>query len=452
MALTHFVKRLIGHSGSAANTPKVKLKVIPRDQHEVSRNDMSHNALKVLYRLRKGGYQSFLVGGGVRDLLLKVPPKDFDLATDATPDQVHRLFRNCRLIGRRFRLAHILFGREIIEVATFRAGQDDDAVGAGDRHVEGGMIVRDNIYGNIGDDVLRRDFTINALYYNIDDFSIWDYVDGMADIKARRLRMIGDPETRFREDPVRMLRAVRFATKLSFNIDKATAAPIPKMAGLLAEIPAARLFEEVLKLFMSGHAEDNLDRLWTFGLLEQLFPQTVHSMESEQQSGAREMLMTAMRNTDQHIAAGKPVTPAFLFASLLWEPVRQAQERLMADGEDPFPAMQKAGDQVVLDQLDATSLPKRFGIPMREIWQMQLRLDRGRGRGAMKLMSHPRFRAAYDFLLLRAVQVPALQEQCEWWTSIQEMAPEEALQASRQGDAPRRRRGRRRPRRKNTEE
>ena len=242
---------------SIVTTP-FTVRVIPRDQHTISRRDISPNALRVLYRLRESGFGAYLVGGAVRDLLVGGRPKDFDVATDATPEQVKQLFRNCRLIGRRFRLAHVVFGREIIEVATFRANSDD---GSGDREVENGMLVRDNVYGSIEDDAVRRDFTCNALYYAIEDFSVRDYTGGFEDVLERRMKLIGDPEQRYREDPVRMLRAVRLAAKLNFEIDAATAEPIPRLASLLGEAAPARLFEEVLKLFLSGHGVASFEGL-----------------------------------------------------------------------------------------------------------------------------------------------------------------------------------------------
>src|SRR5690606_33324797 len=257
---------------STDTQPRPSPKIIPRAEHPISRANISSNALKVLYRLKNAGYSAFIVGGGVRDLLLGRHPKDFDVVTDALPEEVDRLFRNCRLIGRRFRLAHVRFGRDVVEVATFRAtgnGEDDARL-----HDETGRILRDNVYGTIDEDVWRRDFTVNALYYNIADFTLWDYTTGLEDIKSRTLRLIGDPETRYREDPVRMLRAVRLAAKLDFTIAPGTAEPIPRLAPLLADVPPARLFDEVLKLFQSGHAVRSFDLLREHGLFGYLFPRT----------------------------------------------------------------------------------------------------------------------------------------------------------------------------------
>lgn len=419
--------------------------IIPRPEHNISRANISENATKVLYRLKAAGYQSYLVGGGVRDLLLGREPKDFDVATDATPEQVKEVFRNCRLIGRRFRLAHVHFGREIIEVATFRSMQD--ASEPGDRETENGMLVRDNIYGTIEEDALRRDFTINALYYNIEDFSVVDYAGGMEDLQSGVLRLLGDPDTRYREDPVRMLRAVRFAAKLGFMINPSCEKPLFEMGSLLQSVPAARLFEEVLKLFMAGVALHSFEKLRHYGLFAELFPETERCLSHEDHEFPITFVTRGMQNTDARIREGKPVTPAFLFAVLLWEPVRQLFERLRAAGEPPLPAMQQAGTDILMDQLQRVSIPKRFSIPMREIWNLQHRFEQRAGKRPYRLMTHPRFRAAYDFLLLRAEAGEVDRELADWWTAFQERDEEERNQMVRQanssGDKPRKRRRRR---------
>ena len=292
------------------------LRLVPRDQHPISRKDISPNALRVLYRLRDAGFSGYLVGGAVRDLLVGGHPKDFDVATDATPEEVKALFRNCRLIGRRFRLAHVVFGREIIEVATFRANSDD---GSGDRELhEGGRLLRDNVYGSIEEDAIRRDFTANALYYAIEDFSVRDYTGGFEDVQNGLMRLIGDPETRYREDPVRMLRAARLAAKLGFEIEAGTAEPIPRLAPLLRESAPARLFEECLKLFLSGHAVASFHALEQHGLLPALLPESAAAMAANRSGALRKMLLEGLRGTDQRVAEGEPVSPAFLFALLLW--------------------------------------------------------------------------------------------------------------------------------------
>jgi len=420
--------------------------VISRSEHPISRANISPNALKVLYRLKDAGYQGHLVGGGVRDLLLGREPKDFDIATDAHPDDVRRLFGNCRLIGRRFRLAHVLFGQEVIEVATFRALHDGGEEAGHARHVDDeGRIVRDNVYGTIEEDAFRRDFTVNALYYNIADFSVIDYAGGMDDLKAGMLRLIGDPETRFREDPVRMLRAVRFATKLGFRIHPDTERPIKDLAPLLGDIPPARLFDEMLKLFMGGDALANFEALRHYDLFGQLFPQTEQSLSREQEHFPVTLISRGMENTDLRIQQDKPVTPTFLFAVFLWQPVRERAARLQAEGQHPAQAMQHASSQVIAEQGRVMAIPRRFSLPMREIWMLQLRLELAGGRRSQRVLSHPRFRAAYDFLLLRGAAGEVPMETCEWWTGYQEIQPKpqetDAVQP-----APRKRR-RRRPRR-----
>ena len=518
----------------------------------------------MLYRLREGGFQAFLVGGCVRDLLIGMEPKDFDVATDALPEQVKKLFRNCRLIGRRFRLAHVFFGRETIEVATFRAstapsqgeepladadpedgeapeldsgtdlseldadlddeadeedeGEDDaeqdDAPGAsaeegtrpssprsaaatqpaapappasprrgsfdpfagrrgrGERdrfdeendneHVLGehGRILRDNVYGNIDEDVWRRDFTANALYYNIADFSLWDYVGGAQDIAARRLRLIGDPATRYREDPVRMLRAARFEAKLGFELDPATAEPLDRLKGLLAHVPPARLFDETLKLFLSGHGVRSLDVLRRHGLFAALLPATDDYLSKHPGGLVEQLLIQGLRNTDERASAGKPVTPTYLFALLLYGPIAREIEATPPERWHELHTILNACDRAVRDAQRSMSIPKRFSLGLREMFALQPRLEHPRGRRALRSLEHPRFRAAYDMLLLRAQFGLASPETVDWWTRIQQVNDEERARMAdaiapqggppRQGTSTRRgprrrRRGRRSP-------
>ena len=394
-----------------------KPQIIPRSEHGVSRSDIGENALKVLYRLKNAGYQAYLVGGGVRDILLGLKPKDFDVATDAHPEQVRELFRNCRLIGRRFRLAHVHFGREIIEVSTFRASHNDAVDGEG--HEEDGRIIRDNVYGKLDDDVWRRDFTVNALYYNIEDYSIVDYVGGLEDIKKRQLRLIGIPEDRYQEDPVRMLRAIRFAIKLGFSIHPVSEQPIRKLAPLLEEIPEARLFEEFLKLFMSGQSEKAYQQLREYGLFAKLFPQTEEFLNRGDEF-IHKLLISAFRNTDTRLAEDKPVTPAFLLAALLWVPVRDLANDHEANGLSEMDAIHLASDAVISHQISSTSMPRRFTHMARDMWALQVRLKNIRGKRPLKLLAHQRFRAAYDFLLLRAEAGENVQELASWWTEFQE--------------------------------
>lgn len=394
-----------------------KPQIIPRSEHGVSRSDISENALKVLYRLKNAGYHAYLVGGGVRDILLGLKPKDFDVATDAHPEQVRELFRNCRLIGRRFRLAHVHFGREIIEVSTFRASHNDAVDGEG--HEEDGRIIRDNVYGTLDDDVWRRDFTVNALYYNIEDYSIVDYVGGLEDIKNRQLRLIGIPEDRYREDPVRMLRAIRFSIKLGFSIHPVSEQPIRKLAPLLEEIPEARLFEEFLKLFMSGQSEETYQQLRKYGLFAVLFPQTEKFLNRGDEF-IHKFLISAFRNTDTRLAEDKPVTPAFLLAALLWVPVRDLANDHEGNGLSEMDAIHLASDAVISHQISSTSMPRRFTHMARDMWALQVRLKNIRGKRPLKLLAHQRFRAAYDFLLLRAEAGEDVQELASWWTAFQE--------------------------------
>ncbi len=371
----------------------------------------------MLYRLKGAGFDAYLVGGGVRDLLLGREPKDFDIATNALPEEVKKLFRNCLLIGRRFRLAHVRFERDVIEVATFRGQGDGDS--EDEARTETGRILRDNVYGTVEQDAWRRDFTINALYYNIEDFSVVDFVDGMKDLRAGVLRMIGDPEQRFREDPVRMLRAVRFAARLGFRIHRDTEAAIRAHGHLLEEIPAARLFDESLKLLQTGNGVATFEQLRRYGLFGYLFPQTEACLAQEEHGFPKTLVVRALANTDQRIAEGKSVTPAFLYAALLWEPVRQALAQREVAGEGELQALQEVARDVVDGQLARISLPKRFSLPMREIWAMQPRLKKITGLRPVKLLEHPRFRAAYDFLLLRAEAGDDVGELSRWWTEFQ---------------------------------
>ncbi|GAB3751685.1 polynucleotide adenylyltransferase PcnB [Lysobacter olei] len=399
---------------------------IPRDQHNVSRKDVSPNALRVLYRLREAGFGAYLVGGAVRDLLVGGHPKDFDVATDATPEQVKQLFRNCRLIGRRFRLAHVVFGREIIEVATFRSSADD---GSGDREVhDGGRLLRDNVYGNIEEDAVRRDFTANALYYAIEDFSVRDYVGGFEDVRNKVLRLIGDPETRYREDPVRMLRAVRLAAKLGFEIERDTATPIPALAQLLKEAAPARLFEECLKMFLSGHGVASFEGLERHGLLPALFPETAAALKSNRSGALRRMVLAGLRNTDQRVANDEPVSPAFLFALLLWPAYCRSLIQLQSQGMHTVEAQRRAADRVTVHQLDTIALPRRFSLPMQEIWLLQTRFSQRQRKRVFRLLAHPRFRAAFDFLQLRLAASDEHAADVAFWREAQ-LQPGDALAA-----------------------
>lgn len=393
--------------------------IVPRADHNISRARISDSALKVLYRLKGAGYESYLVGGGVRDLLLEREPKDFDVATIATPEEVQALFHNCRVIGRRFRLAHVQFGRDIVEVATFR-GNRSVVSGGPDEPVDGnGRILRDNTYGTLEEDAFRRDFSINALYYDIRDFSVRDYVGGLADLKAGVLRLIGNPETRYREDPVRMLRAARFSAKLGFRLHPDTEAPIRELAPLLAEIPPARLFEEILKLFLYGFGQQSFARLQQYGLLAHLFPRTAAVLDAASHEREYTFISQALASTDLRVQEGRPVTPAFLFAAMLWEPVHREASDLEAGGTRPTEALRRAANEVIAEEVAHVALPRRFSAPMVEMYQMQARFLQRQGKRPARLLAHPRFRAAYDFLVLRAAAGEVAPELAEWWTGVQ---------------------------------
>ena len=402
---------------------------LSRDEHAVSRANISKNALKVLYRLHEAGYASYLVGGGVRDLLLGQVPKDFDIATDASPEQVKELFDNCRLIGRRFRLAHVVFGRDIIEVATFRAAHTE---GDGGMVGDSGRIMRDNVYGGtLADDAIRRDFTINALYYNIADFSVVDYFGGVEDLAQRKIRLIGSAADRITEDPVRSLRAVRFAAKLDFKLDDDVSRAIADHSSSLADIPPARLFEEVLKLLQSGHGTQSFAQLRKHNLLQYLFPMTAERLRDNDEYLER-LIAIALQNTDTRILNDQPVTPAFIYAVMLWSDIVEASDRYGAGGMPAVPAMYAAADEIIPRQLAATALPRRFSMPMREIWALQPSLYKTRGKRAMRLLGNPRFRAAYDFLCLRSDAGEDLSSFCRVWEKMQELPEgQELLQSAK---------------------
>jgi len=423
------------------------LRVIPRDDHWVSRKDISNSALKVMARLREQGHQAYLVGGAVRDLLLGGHPKDFDVATDATPEQVNALFRNSRIIGRRFRIVHVRFGREIIEVTTFRGHHDGDGAKAETvKQSSQGRLLRDNVYGTLEEDAVRRDLTVNALYYDAGRFVVLDQVNGLHDLEARQIRVIGDPEQRYREDPVRMLRTLRFAAKLDFSVEEHSAEPIPRLAGLLDDIPPARLFDEFGKLFLAGKARRTLELLIEYGVFEHLFPETAWLREGSDFYAA--LLDAAMANTDERVRQDKPVTPAFILAALLWPAVCERRSMLERGGDKPVPAMHAAGQQVVFEACRRIAIPRRFSLPMREIWELQLRLERPTGRRAVELLHQRRFRAAYDFLLLREQAGEDCGGLGESWTRLQEehgpVTPTEQLLEDDRPPRRRRRGGRRR--------
>ena len=395
--------------------------IIPGAQHSISKADISTNALNVLTRLHQAGFQAYLVGGGVRDLLLSKAPKDFDVSTDATPQQIRRLFRNARIIGRRFKLAHILYHREIIEVSTFRGHAPVDVNQQTNEH---GMLIRDNVYGTLEDDAWRRDFTVNALYYCEHDESIIDLTGGLADVSSGLLRMIGDPAKRYQEDPVRMLRAVRFCAKLGFKLTPETAEPITILNNLILHVSGSRLFDEMIKLYQSGHALRVQELLVEYGLFAHLFSQAA---ELATKYPVYELLNLTLESTDTRVQADKPVTPAFIYAALLWFPVLFQMESLKSEGLDPLPALEQAMSDVIMQQNKIVSIPKRYTQIIREIWLLQFRLHKRTGNRAYQLLAHPRFRAAYDFLALRALVDPQSIPLADWWTKFQDVGEEQQV-------------------------
>lgn len=392
----------------------------------MSRADISKNALSVLRRLDHSGYAAYLVGGSVRDLLLRHSPKDFDVATDATPEQVQQLFRNCRLIGRRFRLAHIFFGRDIVEVATFRAGEGEHS--EKDRRHHQGLLLKDNVYGTLEEDAWRRDFTVNALYYNIKDFSIIDFTGGFEDIKSKTLRIIGDPSRRFLEDPARIIRAIRFAAKLNFTLEPATESSMLERLDDLKHLSPARLFEEILKLFHGGYAVNAYRLLKKYNLMTHLFEQTSAVIDSQ----VEQFINATLENTDQRIHEEKPITPAFLFAALLWFPLQKQLKHLENEGLNPLQALEVAMSDLLNKQRHQIAIPRRITQIIREIWIMQYRLPRRFGKRPFVILRNPRFRAAYDFLVLRAKVNDADPALAEWWTQFQTKDEEGQLAMLRQ--------------------
>ncbi len=417
--------------------------IIPRPDHPISRANISKNALKVLYRLKDAGYQAFLVGGGVRDLLLGLSPKDFDIATDARPEEVRALFSNCRLIGRRFRLAHVRFSREIIEVATFRGTGNTEITGSREEdHVvhQSGRIIADNAWGSIEEDAMRRDFTANALYYNIADYSIWDFTGGVDDVDARTLRLIGDAERRYREDPVRMLRAARLSAKLELDVHPSAAEPIPQMASLIDDVPPARLFDEFLKLFQTGHALASYQALRRLGLFEHLFPATFAEF-ADGNHCCEALVEAALKNTDKRVREDRPITPMFLFAVFLWHPA-VSRARRIAEREDCSDrhALQLAVAEISSEQTQRIAMPRRYSLPMREVLQLQPRLQKTGARGRARLVEHKRFRAAYDLLVLRAAIGEVDGGTVDYWDEAQSESPQRHDDRGNRGRKRRRRR------------
>ena len=410
--------------------------IIPFELHGVAREQISYGAKKVTDGLQASGYQAFVVGGAVRDLLLNRAPKDFDVATDATPEEVRRIFRRSRIIGRRFRLVHVMFGEDVVEVSTFRSMiEAEDA--QTDEH---GRLLRDNQFGDQEQDAARRDFTANALFYDPSTQEIYDYHNGYADTRKNLLRMIGDPLVRYREDPVRMVRAVRLSAKLGFRLDAATAAPIGKMKDLLDNVPQSRMLDEVLKMLLSGHSVECIQQLRKMNLHHGLLP--LLDVILEQPMGEK-FVMLALRNTDERINQGKTVSPAFLFAALLWHEVLGAWNIRVQQGERPVGAMHAAMDEVLARQKAQLAIPHRHDAVMKEIWLLQQRFDQRAGQRPSRLLAQPRFRAGFDFLLLRCASGEVDNELGLWWDEFQDASAErqsEMLQPEQAGDKKRRRR------------
>lgn len=423
---------------------KIEPTIIPRAEHNISRKDINPNALKVLYRLNQSGYSAYLVGGCVRDLLLGQKPKDFDVATDAQPEEVRRIFKNCRLIGKRFRLAHVVFGKDIIEVATFRT-HHQNATHEHHAHMVKGMIVRDNVYGSIEDDACRRDFTINALYYNIADFSVFDYTTGMQDLKDRMIRIIGDPEKRYHEDPVRLIRAIRFMSKLNLNISPETEEPITRLSYLLSQVSSARLFAEILKIFQEGATLETVRLLQKYKLFSALFPATAPIVE---QPETKALLHAALANTDKRTKEGKSISPAFLFAVFLWRPIMQHALILEAEGLPIYVAVEQAIHHILKIQTERLAITRLMITTIRDICLLQHRFTQRYGSRPYRVLEHQRFRAAYDLLMLRAEAGEPVEKIFQWWTEFAEADPQLREKMVNESGKPRTGKKRRRPNKK----
>ena len=438
------ITKFLGRVFSGRMFKSAKPRIIPVADHGITRERIGNCALRTCDALQESGYAAFVVGGAVRDLILGRAPKDFDVATNATPEEVRGIFRRSRIIGRRFRIVHVLCGRDLVEVTTFR-GPADVADASHQVEDEHGRLLRDNVWGDQAQDATRRDFTINALFYDPSREEVWDYHGGVADLKSKRLRVIGDPAQRYREDPVRMLRAARFAASCGLEMDAATRKPVKSLAPLLANVPAARLFDEMLKLLLCGHAAECVKRLRREGLHHGLLPML--DVILEQPMGER-FVMLALKNTDTRIRTGKTISPAFLFAALLWHEVLAEWKKIQARGVSPVPALHEAMDDVLNQQTEQLAIPRRYSSDMKELWVMQPRFEQRAGQRPYRLLEQPRFRAAYDFLLLRCESGEVEKSLGDWWTSFQD-ADDDAratmLVADAAPAAKRRKRRRRKP-------
>jgi len=440
-----YIDRLLGRRNAVAHKDARPV-IHGSDQHGIRREDISRCARRTCEELQRAGHAAFVVGGAVRDLLLGRRPKDFDVATSATPEEVRSVFRRSRIIGRRFQIVHVLCGPETVEVSTFRAhfAREPEA----EHTDEHGRMLSDNVFGTQAEDAMRRDFTVNALFYDPVKEEVWDYVRGMKDLRARRLVMIGDAATRYREDPVRMLRAARLAAKLGLEIDPATRAPIRELRHLLENVPQARLFEEILKLLLSGNAVECVRVLRELELHHGLLPLLDTALDDPE---AGPFALAALRATDERLAADKPVSPAFLLAALLWGRVQKNLRRLESQGQPAVAALHSAMHEALEAQRDSLAIPRRFDATMKELWILQPRFAQRGGQRPYRLLEHPRFRAAYDFFALRAASANAPQEIARWWERFQDADPDERermLVAEEAGPKKKRRRrrgGRRKP-------
>ncbi|HEZ0480710.1 polynucleotide adenylyltransferase PcnB [Neisseria meningitidis] len=432
---------------SGRSSKKVESKtVIPAERHNIRAEMLSFAAENVIRRLKGAGFQAYVVGGAIRDLLLGIEPKDFDVATDATPEQVHKLFRRSRIIGRRFQIVHVMNGAEIIEVTTFRGG-------AKVHQNAHGRIMKDNTYGSIEEDAMRRDFTCNALYYDPEKEEILDFHNGIADVAARRLVMIGDAAERYQEDPVRILRAIRLSSKLGFDLSEETAAPIAESICRLKHEPVARLFDEIMKLLFSGHARECLKRLNGFDIPDDIHPLLNALRVSDGIAG--KMTVLALKNTDERLRADKSVSVGFVLAALMWPELERHWKSNLQQGLKPVPALSDAINTMRETVERGWGVPQRFSATMREIWMFQPQFENRKGARPHKLFAQARFRAAYDFLLLRAETGNADRALAEWWTAFQTASTEQRSEMTKneaaarheknEGQAKKRRRRRRKP-------
>jgi poly(A) polymerase len=445
MPIIKFFKKILGRKSSPAESNLEEVSIL-RHEHHLSKTEISENALRVINHLNHHGYQAYLVGGSVRDLLLRKVPKDFDVVTNATPQQIKKLFRNARIIGRRFKLVHITYHREIIEVSTFRSNLPDKDLMTNDH----GMVIRDNVYGTLEQDAWRRDFSINSLYYDARNGSIVDYTHGFDDIKNHQIRIIGEALQRYQEDPVRMLRALRFAAKLNFGMEKATEAAIYQTNHLIAQVSNARLYDELSKLWQCQASLAAFKLLIKFDFFAKLFPITAKSVEH--QSSRLEFIHQALENTDQRLKADKPTTPAFIYAVLLWFPMRDRAKELEKSQElHPLLALETAIGQILNEQCRIIGIPRRFTQIIREIWLLQYRLNKRVGMKPILLMQHPRFRAAYDFLILRIAAQDEIKELGDWWTKFQTLEQDAQMQLIAEQSPPTKKKRRKRKPKKDHE-